>query len=91
MTNSLTARLLAEIERRMTGLPLERSDGYVGSLEEHEWGYLTALRKIVELHRYEVFADDPGLGFCRHDQRTAGVWPCETVRFVAEGLEAEIG
>ena len=42
-----------------------------------------AKRRIVELHRPEAFADDPALTFCAHCQRTAGEYPCQTVRILA--------
>lgn len=42
-----------------------------------------AKRRIVELHTPEPFADAQDEMFCRHDQRTAGVWPCDTMRLLS--------
>lgn len=42
-----------------------------------------AKRAILDLHAPEEFHDAPGEFFCRHDQRTAGIWPCPTVRLLA--------
>jgi hypothetical protein len=41
-----------------------------------------AKRAILDLHRPEEFHDTPGGFFCRHDQGTAGIWPCQTVRLL---------
>lgn len=40
-------------------------------------------RRIVDLHKALGFDDAPGRFYCDHDQRTAGVYPCATVRVVA--------
>ena len=42
-----------------------------------------AKRRIVNLHRPEVFEDEPAEAFCTHDQRTSGLWPCPTMRLLA--------
>lgn len=42
-----------------------------------------AKRRLVELHRPEVFEDAPAEAFCTHDQRTSGLWPCPTMRLLA--------
>jgi len=42
-----------------------------------------AKRRIVDLHRPEVFEDEPAESFCSHDQRTSGIWPCPTLRLLA--------
>lgn len=83
----LHARLLAEIEGREVGA---RRMGKVGSRDPAlDLAYLASLREIVGLHRYEAFHDVPDKGFCALDQRTAGMWPCETIKSVARALGVE--
>lgn len=49
----------------------------------HVLAWVAAIRTVVAIHEYEEFHDAPDRGFCAHDQRTAGVWPCPTIRAIA--------
>lgn len=48
-----------------------------------------ALRGVLDLHRPEAFHDEPSMHFCRTCQVTSGVWPCPTVRAIADALGVE--
>lgn len=84
MTDDLTARCLAEINRRLGGA----TD--LGFRPEHhrDWPYLAAFRAILDLHkRYVVPANLADAGaYCNHDD---DAWPCQTVRAVATALGVE--
>jgi len=77
MTDDLTARCLAEIDRRID------AGWWMGS-GNSERGYLAAFRAILAEHRPYAWNDDPNCGRC---ERKA--WPCTTVRLIATALEIE--
>ena len=52
---------------------------------------LDALEKVLALHQPEAFHDDPSSSFCARCQRTAGIWPCETVDTIESALGIEAG
>ncbi len=84
MNADLTARCLAEIDRRL------ESATDLGFRPEHhrDWPYLAAFRAILDLHKRYVVAErhvSPGT-YCIHDD---DAWPCQTVRAVATALGVE--
>lgn len=50
---------------------------------------IAALEAVLALHYPEPFHDEPSKSFCVADQRTAGVWPCPTIRAITEALGIE--
>lgn len=50
---------------------------------------LDALEKVLALHQPEPFHDDPSTSFCDRCQRTAGIWPCETVATIESMVGGE--
>jgi len=83
VTDDLTARCLAEIDRREAWL--NRMHPAYGACER---AYLAAFRTILDLHERYVVAErhvSPGT-YCIHDD---DAWPCQTVRAVATALGGE--
>ncbi|MBN9607836.1 MAG: hypothetical protein J0I11_00780 [Actinobacteria bacterium] len=76
MTTDLTARLLAEIERREAANQTDTGTGDIVRASAIV-AYLAALRGVVGLHRNA----GGGCHECEYD------WPCDTVRAVATALD----
>lgn len=82
MPDTLTARLLTEIERRHAASYRKTGSNQAPPSRE-EIRYLAALRVIAELH--EPDSADPRVCFlCSYSD---GAWPCDTIRAIAEALE----
>lgn len=48
-----------------------------------------ALQAVLEVHERKQFEDEPSESYCDNCQRTAGIWPCSTVRAITRALEVE--
>lgn len=81
------------IERTTTSRRMIRGEMVAVKIEPPRWrtaawppervlAECEAKRRIVDLHRPEEFADAPGEFCCGHCQRTAGIYPCQTVRLL---------
>lgn len=79
MSDTLTARLLAEIERR-EGINGPHGNYGHGPFVDEMAAYLAALRKIVKRH------SERG-GDCSECGDMTVLWPCPTITAVAEALD----
>lgn len=87
MVTDLSARLLAELERREDYARYQNQPPKPWVVRD--MAYLEALRKIVELHQVfpYLMPPAPGVLLCKTCGMAGGPWPCETIAAVAEALD----